>query len=952
MSELENCRVCGEPRPSDAPSGLCPACLLKAGLGAESSGQPAAAVDEKTAAYVPPVEQDGSLIAGRYKLLEKIGEGGMGEVWVADQLEPIKRRVALKLIKPGMDSRSVLGRFEAERQALAVMDHPHIARVLDAGTTADGRPYFVMELVKGTPITDFCDARRLTPKQRLELFIPVCQAIQHAHMKGIIHRDIKPSNVLVALHDETPVAKVIDFGVAKAVGQQLTEKTIYTGFGSLVGTPAYMAPEQATFNQLDVDTRADVYALGVLLYELLAGSPPIEKERLKQAALDEVLRIVRDEEPPRPSLRLSTSQVKASIAATRQSDPARLSALMKGEIDWIVMKALEKDRTRRYDTANGLAKDIQRYLAGELVEARPPSAGYRLRKFVRRNKTRVAATALVALALAAGIAGTTWQAAERRREREVVRLQSLHAAQSALDRAESALIANRLADVDAALTLVDLQMLANDTGDLAERSASIVRDRDMVRELEEIYEQYWTVCPHATQRDPQQASERYPAAFRRYGIAVDELPTGAAADRIRPARIAPALIDGLGTWYFLAPRFSGLETLLNQLDPDEFRMKVRAAVAAGNEGRLQELAAQPDALRQPPVFAAMLAGAVSDPRRILDATWNRHPDSFAVALALTFPSSAGNEEGKRMERIGWCRTAVALRPNNALAHFYLSLARNELNDQDGRIESLRRAIELAPRFATAHAELGHALFRSDRTDEAFTAFRRAIELDPVSISGHAGECMVYLLRQDWVLAAAAWRAAATLEYPKFEEGCTTSYASGSLAGATLVYARELARGLIRLERFNDLVGLCVGLRTTSDRPQTINFGHTFLVDDETNDHLLGIYSFLPACAAVQAAAGRGVDSPPPQDRRRVRGLALEWLAADLKASQESLSRDTDKLREPAHATMELWLAEPLLNDVRGDRIAELPLDEQNEWKQFWEEVARLRDQTAAPAAEP
>jgi eukaryotic-like serine/threonine-protein kinase len=316
---------------------------------------------------------------------------------VADQLEPIKRRVALKLIKPGMDSRSVLGRFEAERQALAVMDHPNIAKVLDAGTTTDGRPFFVMELVKGTPITEFCDARKLTPNQRLELFVTVCHAIQHAHMKGIIHRDIKPSNVLVALHDETPVAKVIDFGVAKAVGQQLTDKTIYTGFGALVGTPAYMAPEQATFNQLDVDTRADVYALGVLLYELLAGSPPIEKERLKLAALDEVLRIVRDEEPPRPSARLSTSQAKANIAAVRGSEPAKLSALMKGEIDWIVMKALEKDRTRRYESANGFAADVQRYLSGEQVQAVPPSMGYRLRKAYRRNRVTVQVMSAFAL---------------------------------------------------------------------------------------------------------------------------------------------------------------------------------------------------------------------------------------------------------------------------------------------------------------------------------------------------------------------------------------------------------------------------------------------------------------------------------------------------------------------------------------------------------------------------
>ena len=364
---------------------------------------------EATGAYAARGDRAASAAAvgdrvGPYKLLERIGEGGMGEVWVADQQAPLKRRVALKLIKPGMDSRNVLARFEAERQALAVMDHPNIAKVLDAGTTPDGRPFFVMELVKGTPITEFCDARRLSPRERLELFVPVCQAIQHAHQKGVIHRDIKPSNVLVALHDETPVPKVIDFGVAKAVGQPLTEKTIYTGFGALVGTPAYMAPEQATFNQLDIDTRADVYALGVLLYELLTGSPPVEPERLKKAALDEVLRIVRDEEPPRPSQRLSTSQSRATIAATRQSDPAKLSRMMRGELDWIVMKALEKDRGRRYETANGLAKDVQRYLAGDAVEACPPTLGYRLRKAYRRNRAAVLTAGAFALVLVAATA--------------------------------------------------------------------------------------------------------------------------------------------------------------------------------------------------------------------------------------------------------------------------------------------------------------------------------------------------------------------------------------------------------------------------------------------------------------------------------------------------------------------------------------------------------------------
>jgi WD40 repeat protein len=370
---------------------------------------------EPTAACVRGGEEAGVVIAERYKLLEQIGEGGMGVVWVADQLEPIRRRVALKVIKPGMDSRAVLARFEAERQALALMDHPHIAKVLDAGTTADGRPFFVMELVKGTPITQFCDARKLTARERLELFVPVCQAVQHAHQKGIIHRDLKPSNVLVALHDERPAPKVIDFGVAKAVGQQLTEKTIYTGFGALVGTPAYMAPEQAAFNALDVDTRADVYALGVLLYELLIGTPPFEPERLKKAALDEVLRLVREEEPPRPSNRLSTSLARASIAAVRQTDPDRLTRLMRGELDWIVMKALEKDRNRRYETATGFAADVQRYLAGEAVQAHPPSAGYRLRKFVRKHRGWLTTAAAFAGLLLAAASVSGWLAVEARR---------------------------------------------------------------------------------------------------------------------------------------------------------------------------------------------------------------------------------------------------------------------------------------------------------------------------------------------------------------------------------------------------------------------------------------------------------------------------------------------------------------------------------------------------------
>jgi serine/threonine protein kinase len=355
----------------------------------------------------PADGQAGTLLGGKYKLLEAIGEGGMGSVWLAQQAEPVKRSVAVKLIKAGADSRAVVARLEGERQALALMDHPHIARVLDAGTTASGRPFFVMELVKGLPITQFCDARKLTPRQRLELFVPVCQAVQHAHQKGVIHRDIKPSNVLVALYDDRPVPKVIDFGLAKATGPRLTEQTHVTGFGALVGTPQYMSPEQATLNNLDIDTRSDIYSLGVLLYELLTGSPPFDREELDKAGMLEILRVIREEEPPRPSTRVCTSQALASVAANRGTEPAKLTRLLGGEIDWMVMKTLEKDRARRYQTANGLALDIQRYLADEPVQAGPPGAGYRLRKFVRRHKGRVAAGALVLLALLAGVVGTT-----------------------------------------------------------------------------------------------------------------------------------------------------------------------------------------------------------------------------------------------------------------------------------------------------------------------------------------------------------------------------------------------------------------------------------------------------------------------------------------------------------------------------------------------------------------
>jgi len=366
----------------------------------------------------PVVEQPGTVI-GPYKLREQIGEGGMGVVYVAEQERPLRRKVALKIIKPGMDTKEVIARFEAERQALALMEHPHIARVLDAGTTESGRPYFVMELVRGISITEYSDRYRLSTRRRLELFVAVCQAVQHAHQKGIIHRDIKPSNVLVTEHDSNPVPKVIDFGVAKAINQRLTERTIYTRFQQMVGTPMYMSPEQAELSGLDVDTRSDIYSLGVLLYELLTGGTPFDQQRFSEAAFDEIRRIIREEEPPKPSTKISTlGETATEVSAHRNTDPVRLRQQVRGDLDWIVMKALEKDRTRRYATANGLAAEVQRFLTEEPVQARPPSTVYRLRKFARRNKgAAFAATALVAVLLFGITAATTalvWVESERR----------------------------------------------------------------------------------------------------------------------------------------------------------------------------------------------------------------------------------------------------------------------------------------------------------------------------------------------------------------------------------------------------------------------------------------------------------------------------------------------------------------------------------------------------------
>jgi len=449
--------------------------------------QPTAITDE-TAFVSPVIERPGTQI-GPYIIREQLGEGGMGVVYVAEQKEPVRRKVALKIIKPGMDSAEVLARFNAERQALAMMSHPNIAKILDGGSTETGRPYFVMELVKGVTITKFCDQQKLDLRERLELFVTVCQAVQHAHLKGIIHRDLKPSNVLVELHDVAAMPKVIDFGVAKATNHQLTQQTIYTQYAQLIGTPLYMSPEQAQLSGLDIDTRSDVYSLGVVLYELLTGSTPFDKDVLSSAGFDEMRRIIREDEPARPSYRISTLKAEQQTTLSEQfrTGTPQLQRQVERELDWIVMKALEKDRTRRYESASALAADIQRHLNDEPVEACPPSTIYQLRKLARRNKTAIVTISLVAASLIVGMSVSIWQASEAIEAREIADRRLVEADRQRVSAVRAAKLAQQNEEYSRQLVYaadVRLAAQAFQTGDVSRFTELLDRHSPMAGETD------------------------------------------------------------------------------------------------------------------------------------------------------------------------------------------------------------------------------------------------------------------------------------------------------------------------------------------------------------------------------------------------------------------------------------------------------------------------------------
>jgi tetratricopeptide (TPR) repeat protein/serine/threonine protein kinase len=681
-------------------------------------------------------------VIGPYKLIEQIGQGGMGTVWMAQQIEPVKRVVALKLIKAGMDSKQIIARFEAERQALALMDHPNIARVLDGGTTAAGRPYFVMDLVKGVPITRYCDEHHLTPRQRLELFVPVCQAVQHAHQKGIIHRDLKPSNVLVALYDGRPAPKVIDFGVAKAAGQSLTGKTLVTGFGALVGTLEYMSPEQAEINQLDIDTRSDIYSLGVLLYELLTGSPPFTRKELEKAGMLEMLRVIREEEPSKPSTKLSSSEALPTLAANRGAEPARLTKLLRGELDWIVMKALEKDRNRRYETANGFAQDVQRYLADEPVLACPPSVAYRLRKFARRNKQAMTSVGAVAVALLLVVGAFGWTLRDSAARRQAAAKEEAHRLAKlteeigrALNEVENALKRDRLPEAVTGVVQAE-RLLAS--GEASEEQRRQVRqwrtELDLAARLEEIRLPYL-----AGSLERESAAPGFADVFQNYGFEPGKFDAQSVAERIRASRVKDWLVAGLHDWarWQRTQDQSGWKELLalaNRVDPDPWREQLREVMKTQDRETLKQLAENPDALARSPDTALLLAMSFPGDQaelavEVLAKVQREHPDNIWINtnlghyLLLMKPP-------RRDEAIGFYRSAVALRPQSAEARLNLGQAL-ELQQQWSEAEAeYREAIRLKPEYATAHARLGQVLRAVGRIDEAEAAFRAALRIDP------------------------------------------------------------------------------------------------------------------------------------------------------------------------------------------------------------------------------
>jgi serine/threonine protein kinase/Tfp pilus assembly protein PilF len=707
------------------------------------------------------VERSGNTI-GPYKLLQQIGEGGMGVVFLAEQTEPIKRRVALKIIKPGVDTREVIARFEAERQALALMNHPNIAKVLDAGTTEHGRPYFVMELVNGLSMTEYCDQHNLPTRERLKLFTAVCRAVQHAHHKGVIHRDLKPGNILVADYDNEAVPKVIDFGVAKATNQQLTEKTLFTQLGQVVGTLEYMSPEQAKRNQLDVDTRSDIYSLGIILYELLTGETPLDKESFRSAAFEEILRLIREEEPRLPNLKLSESQEIDAIAAHRCVDPGRLRAIIRGDLDWIVLKTLQKDRAERYATAQELADDVLRHLDVLPIHAGPPRVTDRVRKFLRRNSWQ----SMMALVAVLMIVSAAWKFSEsRRRLQDQIVARSgrtsaaIEATSLALGQAINSPVGN-MAEwkaVDASVQRVnDLLAEGLVLNEVRDRANSLIAKAEKARTERDIAERLENVlitsASHPDKQSWRKMEGQLAAILADNGIDIDIEQPMDVARMIREHRFAVRFANILELWIGTKAYIGGPDGSQDALEPwaqaiyaaddDPLRTGIRKLIYAAkpvSREQVDELIKDVDLTIVSPRTLTWLsavygmAGMAEEANQLIRDALRRHPSD--VMLNFDFGYSLSHQK-RWQEAIRMYSRALALRPDAAGIWRMMGIALEKVEELENACDAYERACELEDDHGPTWANVGTMLLLQKRSDEALNAGRRVIELMPDHPDGY------------------------------------------------------------------------------------------------------------------------------------------------------------------------------------------------------------------------